>query len=170
VIDDATKLVSTCEACQKFSLKPKALVQRLQLITLLWPLQRWGIDIIGKLTPAQGNYTFVVVAVEYFTKWIETKPLTNISSGTIRKLFWQNIVCRYDVHQHITIDNAKYFDSAMFKDFCQQIETKVTFASVYHPQSNSVVERANTLIFKAIKKILEGEKKGKWAEVMPKSV
>jgi hypothetical protein len=54
-----------------------------------------------------------------------------------------------------------YFDSDMFKDFCHQVRMKVAFASVYHPQSNGVVERANTLIFEAIKKILEGEKKGK---------
>jgi hypothetical protein len=45
---------------------------------------------------------------------------------------------------------------------------KVSFASVYHPQSNGAVERANALIFEAIKKILKTEKKGKWAEVMPK--
>jgi hypothetical protein len=43
---------------------------------------------------------------------------------------------------------------------------KVAFASVYHPQSNGAVERANSLIFDAIKKILD-KKKGKWAEVMP---
>jgi hypothetical protein len=53
------------------------------------------------------------------------------------------------------------FDSAMFKDFCQQIGTKVTFTSVYHPQSNGAAERANVLIFEAIKKILKGEKKDK---------
>jgi hypothetical protein len=47
---------------------------------------------------------------------------------------------------------------------------KVTFASVYHPQSNGVVERANALIFKAIKKILNVEKNGKWAEVMSRVV
>jgi hypothetical protein len=44
---------------------------------------------------------------------------------------------------------------------------KVAFTSLYHPQSSGVVERVKSLIFKAIKKILEGEKKGKWAEVMP---
>jgi hypothetical protein len=48
----------------------------------------------------------------------------------------------------------------MFKEFCQQISTKVAFASVYHPQSNGAVKKANSLIFQAIKKILEGEKKG----------
>jgi hypothetical protein len=58
----------------------------------------------------------------------------------------------------------------MFKDFCQQIGTKVAFVSVYHPQSNGVVERVNTLIFEAIKTILEGEKKGKWEEVMARAV
>jgi hypothetical protein len=58
----------------------------------------------------------------------------------------------------------------MFKDFYHQVGTKVSFASVYHPQSNGAVERTNALIFEAIKKILEGEKNGKWVEVMPRIV
>jgi hypothetical protein len=102
-----------------------------------------------------------VVAVEYFIKWVEVTPLMNVSSASIRKLFWQNIICHYGFPWHITVNNVKYFDSAMFKDFCQYIGTNVAFASVYHPQTNGAVERANTLIFEAIKKILEGEKKGK---------
>jgi IS30 family transposase len=159
MIDDAAKVVSTCEACQRFSRKTKVPAQPVQLIAPSWPLQRWGIDIVGKLTPAQGNYTFAVVAVEYFTKWIESKPLTNVSSSTIKKFFWQNIIYRYGVPRHITVDNAKYFDNAMFKEFCQQIDMKAAFASVYHPQSNGAVERANSLIFEAMKKLLEGEKK-----------
>jgi hypothetical protein len=91
----------------------------LQLVAPSWPLQQWGIDIIGKLTPEQGNYTFAVVVVEYFTKWVEAKPLTNVSSTTIKKVFWQNIICRYGVPRHITVNNTKYFDSTLFKDFCQ---------------------------------------------------
>jgi hypothetical protein len=58
----------------------------------------------------------------------------------------------------------------MFKDFYHQIGTKVSFTSVYHPQSNGAVERANAMIFEAIKKILRCKKKGKWAEVMLKAV
>jgi hypothetical protein len=119
MIDNAAKLVSTCEACQRFSRKMKAPAQPVQLIAPSWPLQRWGIDIVEKLTPAQGNYTFIVVAVEYFTKWIEAKPLTNMSSTTIKKLFWHNIICRHGVPRHIIVDNAKYFDNAKFKEFCQ---------------------------------------------------
>jgi hypothetical protein len=80
------------------------------------------------------------------------------------------MICHYRVPQQITIDNAKYFNSSMFKDFCHQVGIKVSFASVYHPQSNGAVEQANALIFEAIKKILEGEKMGKWVEVMPRTV
>jgi hypothetical protein len=170
MIDDAIKLVATYKACQKFSHRCRALAQSSHLIALSWPLQQWGIDIVGKPTPAQGNYTFTIVVVEYFIKWVEAKLVTNITSTTIQKCFWQNIICGYGVPQQITVDNAKYFDSAMFKDFCHQVRTKVSFASVYHLQSNGAAERANTLIFEAVKKILEGKKKGKWAEVVPSAV
>jgi hypothetical protein len=54
------------------------------------------------------------------------------------------------VPKHIIVDNAKYFDNAMFKEFCQQIGTRVAFASVYHSQSNRAVEKANCLIFQAL--------------------
>jgi hypothetical protein len=99
--------------------------------------------------------------MDYFTKWVEAKPVTNVSSATIKKFFWQNITCHYGVPCHIIVDNAKYFDNDLFKDFCQQVGMKVTFASVYHLQSNDAVERANVQIFEVIKKILKGEKKGK---------
>jgi hypothetical protein len=52
-----------------------------------WPLQQWGIDTVGKLTLAQGNYTFAIIVVEYFTKWVEAKPITNITSATIQNFF-----------------------------------------------------------------------------------
>jgi hypothetical protein len=59
-----------------------------QLITPSSQLQRWGIDIVGPLTTAQGNYMYAVVVVEYFTKWIEVKPLVNIAAAGIRRFFW----------------------------------------------------------------------------------
>jgi hypothetical protein len=136
MIDDVAKLVSTCEACQKFSHHSRAPIRPSQLIAPSWPLQRWGIDIVGKLAVAHGNYTFTIIAVEYFTKWVKAKPITNITSTTILKFFWQSIIYHYGVPQQITVDNAKYFYSAMFKDFCHPVGRKVSFAFVYHPQSN----------------------------------
>jgi hypothetical protein len=96
----------------------KVPAQPVQLIAPSWPLQRMSINIVGKLTLAEGNYTFIVITVKYFTKWIEAKALTNVSSATTKMFFWQNIICRYGVPRHITVDNAKYFNNAMIKEFC----------------------------------------------------
>jgi hypothetical protein len=65
-----------------------------------------GLDLLGPLPPAQGNLRYVVVAVEYFSKWIEAKPLATITSATVQKFFWQNIVCRFGVPKAITVDNG----------------------------------------------------------------
>jgi hypothetical protein len=87
ITDDAAKLVKTCQACQKFSPNIHALSQPTQLITPSWSLQMWGIDIVGPLTTAQGNYKFAVIAVEYFIKWVEAKPLVNIAVAGLKRFF-----------------------------------------------------------------------------------
>jgi hypothetical protein len=126
MIDDAAKLVNFAADCPILA------------ATMM------GIIIVGKLTPAQGNYIFAIVAMEYFTKWVEAKLVTNITFATIQKFFWQNIIYRYGVPQQITIHNAKYFDTAMFNYFCHRIGTKVSFASVYHPSPTEKLSEPTT--------------------------
>ena len=70
----------------------------------------------------------------------------------------------------LTVDNGKQFDLDNFKEFYKSIGTKVAFASVYHPESNGTVERANKVIFSAIAKTLFNLHKGKWVEELPKVV
>jgi hypothetical protein len=87
-IKDAENIVRTCKDWQfaaKHQRRPGA---PLQLNTPTWPLQHWGMDIVGPLPTAQGNFKFAVVTIEYFTKWIEARPLATITSTTIRKFFW----------------------------------------------------------------------------------
>jgi hypothetical protein len=84
------------------------------------------LDLLGLLPPAQGNLKYVVVAVEYFSKWIEAKPLATITSATVQKFFWQNIVCHFGVPKAITVDNGTQFNAKTFKTFCSQIGTKNT--------------------------------------------
>jgi hypothetical protein len=95
-----------------------------------------GIDIVGPLTAAQGKYMYVIVAVKYFTKWIEARPLVNIAATGLKWFYWQKIICHFSVPREITVDNAKQFVYHIFKDFYYQMGAKVAFASVYHPQSN----------------------------------
>jgi hypothetical protein len=120
-------------------------------------------------TFTRGN-KFVVVVVEYFARWIEAKPLASITSDSVQKFFWQNIVCRFEVLRTLTVDNGKQFDSDKFKEFCTSIGIKLAFASIYHPESNGVVERANRAVFSTISKTLFNLHKVKWVEELPKVV
>ena len=74
------------------------------------------------------------------------------SPPELQKFFWQNIACRFGVPKEVTVDNGKQFDYATFREFSTQLGTNLCFASVYHLQSNGVVERANDIIFAGIKK------------------
>jgi IS30 family transposase len=120
--------------------KTKAPATNLQTIEPTRPLARWGIYIIEKLPAAQENLQYAVGAVEYFTKWIEAKPVTNMSSFTMKKFLWQNIICRFGVPRHITVDNGTQFDSQNFIEYCENLGIQLYFASVKHPQSNGAVE------------------------------
>jgi hypothetical protein len=84
---DAAELVQKCESCKKCARDQKQPSSLTQLIQPTWPLQRWGLDLLGPLPPAQGNLRYIVVAVEYFSKWIEAKPLATITSVTVQKFF-----------------------------------------------------------------------------------
>jgi hypothetical protein len=126
--------------------------------------------LLGPLPPAQGNLKYVVVAVEYFSKWIEVKHLATMTSVTVQKFFWQNIVCRFGVPKAITIDNGTQFDADAFKEFCEQIGTKIHFSSVRHPESNGLVERANGIIMTGIMKLIFNQPRGKWPDELIKVV
>jgi hypothetical protein len=132
-VADAHDIVRQCPECQRHAPYTKFSSNEIQLIPPVWPFARWGIDIVGLLPTAPGNYSHAVVAVEYFSKWIEAKPLLSITSATIQKFFWQNIVCRFGVPHEVTMDNGKQFDSTDFKEFCTYLGTKLCFALVYHP-------------------------------------
>jgi hypothetical protein len=84
---DAADLVQKCENCQRCARDQKQPSFLTQLIQPTWPLQRWGLDLLGPLPPAQGNLKYVVVAVEYFSKCIEAKPLATITSAIVQKFF-----------------------------------------------------------------------------------
>jgi hypothetical protein len=111
-----------------------------------------------------------VVAVEYFSKWIEAKPLATITLAMVQKFFWQNIVCRFGVPKAITVDNRTQFDVKTFKTFYGEIGTKIHFASARHPKSNGLVERANEIIITGIIKSILDLPKGKWPDELVKVV
>jgi hypothetical protein len=127
-------------------------------------------DIIDQMPASQGNLKYRVVAVEYFSKWIKAKALETITSTSIQKFFWQNIIFRFGVPRSITVDNGTQFDSKAFRISSNQVGTNMHFSSVRHLESNGLVERANGIILLGITNSLIGLSKGKWTEELIKVV
>ena len=62
---------------------------------------------------------FLVVGIDYFTKWVEAEPLAKIIQQNVKNFVWKNIVCRFGVFRVLISYNRQQFDNALFKDFCE---------------------------------------------------
>ncbi|KAL0373590.1 UNVERIFIED_CONTAM: hypothetical protein Sradi_3274700 [Sesamum radiatum] len=69
----------------------------------------WGIDIVGPFPLAAGQRKFLLVAIDYFSKWVEAEPLARITEGEVMKFIWKNIVCRFGIPREIISDNDRQF-------------------------------------------------------------
>ncbi|GKB19018.1 reverse transcriptase domain-containing protein [Tanacetum coccineum] len=109
---------------------------------------------------------FLIVAMDYFTKWIEVKAVATITGTQVKKFVWDNIICRFGLPGEIISDNVRQFSDNPFKDWCDKLNITQWFASVKHSQSNGLVERANRSLGKGIKAHL-GEGNKNWVEELP---
>ncbi|XP_071688997.1 uncharacterized protein [Rutidosis leptorrhynchoides] len=78
-----------------------------------WPFCKWAIDIVGPFPKGAGNAEYLVVAIDFFTKWVEAKPLRTITSKQVRDFFWESILCRFGVPNEIVSDNGTQFEEAV---------------------------------------------------------
>ncbi|GKD04986.1 reverse transcriptase domain-containing protein [Tanacetum coccineum] len=122
-----------------------------------------GIDIAGPFLEGPGKVKFLIVAIDYFTKWIKAKLIATITGNQIKKSVWDNIVCRFGLPEEIISDNGKQFWDNPFKDWCEKLCIRQHFASVKHPQTNGLVERANRSLGEGIKARLDLKNKN-WME------
>ncbi|XP_027158219.1 uncharacterized protein LOC113759836 [Coffea eugenioides] len=104
---DAQILVLSCPACQHHAPEHHQPTNLMIPITLPWPFEQWGTDIIGPFSRAPGNFAYVVVAIDYFTKWVEAEPLRSITGAAIQKFFWKSVVCRFGLPRVVISDNGK---------------------------------------------------------------
>ena len=69
----------------------------------------------------------IVVAIDYFTKWVEAEALASITPVKIKELVYKNIVFRYEVPHTIVSDNGTQFDCDEFREFCDDLQIKKVF-------------------------------------------
>ena len=115
---DAEAYVKACNKCQRFSNIIRQPTEELALMTTLWPFAQWGLDIIGSFPTAVWQLKFLVVGIDYFTKWVEAKTLATITEKNIRSFVWRCIICRFSIPRVLVSDNGKQFDNDSFRDSC----------------------------------------------------
>jgi len=147
----------------------KAPPEELRLIYSPWPFHTWGIDILGSFPLAIRQMKYLMVAIEYFTKWIEAEPVAQIIAHNVQHFVWKNIVCRFGVPRGLISDNSTQFASLQMSKLCVEVGIKQVFASVEHPQTNGQVESANRILLRGLKQRLEKAKEA-WAEEVPRIV
>ncbi|GJW14239.1 reverse transcriptase domain-containing protein [Tanacetum coccineum] len=105
---DARDMIRTCNDCQIHRPVPRNPQQPLTPITAPWPFYKWGIDIAGPFPEGPGKVKFLIVAMDYFTKWIEAKAVATITGNQVKKFMWDNIVCRFGLPGEIVSDNVQH--------------------------------------------------------------
>ena len=81
---DAVELVKKCDRCQRYGNVQRLPVERLTMISSPWPFVQWGIDIVGPLPQGKGQVKFLLVGINYFTKWVEVEALAMITEARIQ--------------------------------------------------------------------------------------
>ncbi|RDX84297.1 Tf2-8, partial [Mucuna pruriens] len=158
--------VRRCNKYQRFLEAGNAPPEQLHSITSPWPFYKWGVDILGPFPPALGQVKYLILVIDYFTKWIEAKVVATISAERIKHFYWKNIICHFGLPTEIVSNNGMKFASRSTRDFCTQWKIKQHFTSIEDPQTNRQAEAANRVILSGLHRRLE-EAKGRWAEELP---
>ena len=106
---DAAEYVKKCKKCQEFGNILRVKPEVLHHMNSSWPFVQWGIDIIGALSLGKGQCKFLLVVVDYFTKWIEVEPLASITTNKVQSFVWKNIICMFGLPNTIISDNGRQF-------------------------------------------------------------
>ena len=134
VREDCVRYAQRCKQCQMHADWHKAPPKELRSIYSPWPFHTWGVDILGPFSLAIRQVKYLIVAIKYFTKWIEAEPLAQITAHKVQHFVWKNIVCRFGVPRRLILDNGTQFASQQLGKLCAKVEIKQVFASVEHPR------------------------------------
>ena len=100
---DAQTYVKACDKCQKFSNVIRQPSEESTLMATPGTFAQWGLDIIGPFPIVVRQLKFLIVGIDYFTKWAEAKALATITEKNMRSFI---------------SDNGKQLDNDYFRDFC----------------------------------------------------
>ncbi|RDX91772.1 Gag-Pol polyprotein, partial [Mucuna pruriens] len=135
-------------------------------MTSPWPFSTWGIDMIKPIEPKASNrHRFILVAIDYFTKWVEVTSYSTVTRNVVVKFIKRDIICRYGLPAHIITNNSTNLNNKMMTELCEQFKICHHNSTPYRPKMNGAVEAANKNIKKIVQKMVVTYKD--WHEMLP---
>jgi hypothetical protein len=142
--------VRSCDKCQRRG-KPQG-KHELRSIGVKEPFYRIGIDIVGPLEKTERGNKYIVVAVDYFTKWPEARALVKADGKEVGNFIFEEIVCRHGCPKEILSDRGTHFNNELIRELLRKLGIKHKFSMPYHPKTNGLVERFNKTLCEALAK------------------
>lgn len=141
MLQDIATWVSTCEQCIRR--KRTKTIGLLKPMHSSIPFETIGMDILGPFSPTKNGNRYIIVIVDYFTKWVEAFALPDQSTLEIAKKLVEEVVCRHGAPRRILTDQGSNFSSALAQDIYQVLNSKKVRTTAYHPQTDGLTEKFN---------------------------
>ena len=151
---DTRRYCRSCLVCATRKGTGRASHPPLQSIPVGGPFHHVGVDIL-KLPLTEAGNCYVVVFLDYLTKWVEAFPIPNQTAETIAHLLVNEIFCRHGAPEHLLSDRGTNFLSELVQEVCKHLRIKKVNTSGYHPQTDGLVEKFNSTLISMIAKVAQ---------------
>ncbi|KAL5546806.1 hypothetical protein UlMin_006493 [Ulmus minor] len=128
---DSLAFVQKCDKCQRFSTIPHQPPEKLTPVSSPWPFAKWGIDLIGPLPTARGQLKYAVVAIDYYTKWVEAEALAKITEQNVTNFIWKHIICRFGIPRELVSDHGTQFENERLRTSFRTTTGETPFSLAY---------------------------------------
>ena len=153
-----------CQMCCKESTNPKNRAP-LQIVPAGTPMQVVAVDILGPLPESTAGNRYILVASDYFTRWVEAYAIPNQEAVTVARKLTDEFFCRFSPPEQLHSDQGKQFESQVVAEVCKILGIKKTRTTPYHPQCDGLVERFNRTLLNMLT-IEVAECPFNWEEVL----
>lgn len=137
--NDVKQWVNRCVKCQQLKSDNQRPAGKMQHITVIHPNEMLGVDIMGPLPCSSSQNEYLLVFIDYFTRWVEMFPIRN---QTVAAIFRKEILTRWGVPDFLLSDRGTQFVSSVFKEVCEKWSVTPKLTTACHCQTN-MTERVN---------------------------
>jgi transposase InsO family protein len=154
--DDIAVYIQNCDICQKRS-RAKDIPAPESATIRAEPFSHIGIDVMGPLPVTLTGKRYIILAVDFFTKYVEGIAVEDADAQTVVKFLHSDIICRHGVPKEITSDRGTEFLNDLVRELERTYHIKHIRTTAYHPQGNGQTERTNQTVKNILAKIIKTE-------------